>query len=79
MYIPFMQRATRFIYVLLKNTFLITVIGWFVAWIGDRDILLVSLFGMVGFLGTMLTFYLFILHVVLVVLTLIFKNRDSGV
>lgn len=73
-----MQRATRFIYILLKNTFLISAIGLLIGLIGGTESLLGGVFGMIGFYGAILTIKLFFIHVLLVILTYILKNGSSG-
>jgi uncharacterized membrane protein len=73
-----MQRATRFIYKLLKNTFLVSVIGLLTGWLAGTDNWFGSFFGAFGLYCAMLTFYIFIAHVLLVALTFIFKNSKTG-
>lgn len=73
-----MQRATRFMYILLKNTFLISASGLLIGWIGGTGNLLGGFFGMIGFYGGILTINLFFIHMLLVVLAYIFKNNTSG-
>ena len=73
-----MQKAKRFIYMLLKNSFLVSAIGLMAGWIAGTDNSFGAFFGAFGFYSAMLTFYIFITHVLLVVLTFISKNSETG-
>ena len=72
-----MQKATRFVYLLLKNTFLISVLGLLSGWAIGTENFSGVIFGTIGFYGTILTVNLFFIHILFVVLTFISRNSNS--
>jgi len=69
-----MQKATRYIYLLLKNTFIISVISVLLAWFFGEDNSIGNIFGNIAFYGTTFCFFIFIIQVVVLLLSYIFKN-----
>ena len=73
-----MQKASRYVFILLKNTFIISVIGLLLAWIGGEGSFYQLVFGLIGLYASLLTIFLFILHVIVLILAFIFKNNNPG-
>lgn len=73
-----MQKATRFLYELLRNSFLVSAIGLVVGWIVGTENWFGAFLGALGFYGALFTFYIFIAHLVLVVLTYISNNSEPS-
>ena len=55
-----MQKATRLVYFLLKNTFLISLVGLLIALTIGTENYLGIIFGTIGFYGALLTISLFL-------------------
>jgi uncharacterized membrane protein len=73
-----MQKASRYIFILLKNTFIISAIGLLLAWIAREGSFFQIGFGYTGLYGTFLTVLLFILHILFIIFALIFNNDKPG-
>jgi hypothetical protein len=73
-----MQETSRFIFLLLKNTFIITVISLLLAWLGGDGSFFERVFGFIGFFGAILTIKLFFIHVLVLILAFLFKKNNSG-
>ncbi|HEX6333424.1 MAG TPA: hypothetical protein VFZ78_04300 [Flavisolibacter sp.] len=71
-----MQRATRFMFILLRNTFLLALASVIIGWIGGIQNVVTGAIGIFGFYCTLLLIPLFSVHFVLVILT--FISRDSS-
>jgi hypothetical protein len=72
-----MKKVSKYVYFLLKNTFVITAISLLLAWLGGDGSFFEILFGSIGFFGAILTINLFFVHVLVVILGVIFRNNDS--
>jgi hypothetical protein len=73
-----MKKVSKYVYFLLKNTFVITAISLLLAWLGGDGSFFEILFGSIGFFGAILTINLFFVHVLVVILGVIFRNNDSN-
>lgn len=72
-----MQKVIRYIYLLLKNTFFISVTSLLLVWFLSEDSSIGNVFGSLAFYGTMFGVFIFIIHVVALALSFIFKNISS--
>jgi len=72
-----MRKAARFVYLLLKKTFLISLAGILLGLAIGTEYFLGSIFGIIGFYGTILTVNLFFIHIVLVILNFVSGNSNS--
>src|SRR5262245_37731202 len=69
-----MQKATRYIYLLLKNTFIISITSLVLAWLtGDKN-LPGTIFGDIAFYGTMFSIFLFLIHAAILIISFLVKN-----
>jgi hypothetical protein len=73
-----MKKVSKYVYFLLKNTFVITAISLLLAWLGGDGSFFEILFGSIGFFGAILAINLFFVHVLVVILGVIFRNNDSN-
>ena len=73
-----MKKVSKYVYFLLKNTFVITAISLLLAWLGGDGGFFEILFGSIGFFGAILTINLFFVHVLVVILAVIFRKNDSN-
>lgn len=71
-----MQKATRVIYLLLRITYVITVLSILLAWIGGDKSFFELVFGAIGILGFPLCILLFFAHVLVLILAFIFKSNN---
>jgi len=69
-----MQKATRYIYLLLKNIVIISVIASLFAWLGGEDSSFGNVCSGIAFYGTLLSIYIFIIHVAFLILSFILKH-----
>jgi hypothetical protein len=74
-----MKKVSKYIFFLLKNTFLITAISLLLAWLGGDSSFFETLFGAMGFYGAILTVHLFFAHVIFVILAVTIQKNDSSV
>jgi hypothetical protein len=73
-----MQKASTYIFILLKNTFIITAVSLLLGWSGGEYSFFEMIFGSIGIYGAILSVCLFLAHVILLILAFIFKNDKSG-
>jgi ABC-type branched-subunit amino acid transport system permease subunit len=73
-----MQKFARYIYFLLKHSFIISILCLLVAWIGGADNLIGNLIGTVGFFGLFLTLKLVFIHFIILIVTYIFSKDKPG-
>jgi hypothetical protein len=73
-----MKKVSKYIFLLLKNSFIITAISLLLAWLGGDRSSFEGLFGTIGFYGAILTINLFLVHLLVVILTIIFQKNDSS-
>ena len=69
-----MQKANTYIFLLLKNIVILSVIASLVVWIAGEDSSFGSICSGIAFYGTLAGIYLFIIHVALSVLSFILKH-----
>lgn len=73
-----MQKASKYVFILLKNTFSITAVSLLLAWLGGEYSFLEMFFGSIGMCGAILTIHLFFIHIIVLILAFILKKNDSG-
>ena len=72
--IGLMQKVTRFIYLLLCNTVLFSVISYLLAWLGEEDSPMVNWFNGMTLYGTIIAIYLFSAHIIVLTLSIIVRE-----
>jgi hypothetical protein len=73
-----MKKASKYLFLLLKNTFIITVICLLLALLGGDGSLFEGVFGTIGLFAAILTINLFYIHVIVVIIAAIFKKNDTS-
>ena len=75
--LSFILKKSKYIFLLLQYSFIITAISLLIAWLGGEDSSLGIVFGGIGFYGAIICIYLFGLHLVSLILLFIFKNNSK--
>ena len=75
--LSFIVKNLRFIYLLLKYTFIISAISFLLAWLGGEGSAFGDIFSGISFYGTLICIYLFIIHVVGLILSFVVKNNSK--
>ena len=73
-----MKKVSDYLFIVLKNSFIISAVCLLLAWLGGDSSFFEMLFGIIGFYGAMLTILLFVIHVLSVILTFLFKKEDTN-
>jgi hypothetical protein len=71
-----MKKVSKYIFFLLKNTFVITAISFLLAWLGGERSFFEGLFGTIGFYAAILTINFFFIHVIVVIIAVIFQKKN---
>lgn len=75
--LSFIQKNSKYIYLLLQNSFIVTILSLLLAWVGKEGSLLENVFGSIGVYGVIICIYLFFIHVISLILVFIFKNNSK--
>jgi len=75
--LSFIQKNSKYIYLLLQNSFIVTILSLLLAWFGKEDSFLEIVFGSIGFYGVIICIYLFFIHLISLILVFIFKNNSK--
>jgi hypothetical protein len=73
-----MKKASKYLFLLLKNTFIITAICLLLALLGGDRSLFEGVFGTIGLFAAILTINLFYIHVIVVIIAAIFQKNDTS-
>jgi hypothetical protein len=73
-----MQKLNKYIYFLLKHTFIISILCLLIAWIGSSDDKLGNLIDTIGFFGLFLTLKLVFVHLIILIVTYISSKDKPG-
>jgi len=75
--LSFILKKSKYIFLLLQYSFIITAVSLLIAWLGGEDSSLGIVFGGIGFYGTLICVYLFGLHLISLILLFVFKNNSK--
>ena len=71
-----MQKVSKYIYLLLTNVFMFSVVSFLLACLGGDESFLETWFSGMALYGTIISIYLLFIHVVVLILSLILKNNS---
>jgi hypothetical protein len=75
--LSFIVKNSKYIFLLLQYSFIISAVSLLIAWLGGEDSSLGIVFGGIGFYGAIICIYLFGLHLISLILILVFKNNSK--
>jgi hypothetical protein len=75
--LSFIIKNLKYVYLLLKYTFIISAISLLLAWFGGEASLFGNFFSGISFYGTLISIFLFCIHLVGLILSFVVKNNSK--
>jgi len=75
--LSFIVKNLKYIYLLLKYTFIISAISLVLTWLGGEASSFGNFFSGISFYGTLISFFLFCIHLVGWILSFVLKNNSK--
>lgn len=77
MILSFIVRNLKYVYLLLKYTFIISAISLLLAWLGGEASFFGNYFSGISIYGTLISFFLFCIHLVGLILSFVIKDNSK--